>query len=79
MNGNLIYDALEDDEELVVQYMQSLSEWDFAAAGQMIQVEDSSTNETLHVSVSEAMKKGGDVEFTIGDDVILPNKRHKSQ
>jgi ubiquitin-like 1-activating enzyme E1 B len=79
MNGNLIYDALEDDDSILQQYSQSLSEWGFSNAGQMIQVEDSSTNETYHVSVSEkGAEENEPLQFTTADDVIVPSKRAKT-
>ena len=53
LDGNLIFDALEDDEEALKQYSESLEYWGFSANGQMLQVEDSVTNETFHVSVKQ--------------------------
>ena len=58
MNGNLIFDALEDDPDVTCQYAQSLLFWDFAPGGQMLQVEDSVTNETFHVSVKMDSQAG---------------------
>ena len=76
MNGNLIYDALEDDEEITVQYRENLHHWDFTKHGQMIQVEDPSTDETYHLSVSEMDNQDGDEEvFTLGSETITSSKR----
>ncbi len=50
---NLIFDALEDDENLLNQYSENLIYWDFNRNAQLIQIEDPSTNETLHMSVKE--------------------------
>ena len=76
MNGNLIYDALEDDEEIIAQYLDTLQQWDFVKAGQMIQVEDPSTNQTYHVSVSDfGLGPDTEINFQIGNETVMPNKR----
>ena len=53
---NLIFDALEDDEDMVNQYSENLVFWDFSRNAQLIQIEDPSTNETLHMTVKEDCK-----------------------
>jgi ubiquitin-like 1-activating enzyme E1 B len=76
MNGNLIYDALEDDEDILSQYNENLQHWDFGKAGQMIQVEDPSTNETYHVSVSDlGLGPDAEINFRIGNETVMPSKR----
>jgi ubiquitin-like 1-activating enzyme E1 B len=69
VNNNLIFDSLEDEEDVLAQYEQSLSEWGFTTSGQMIQVEDVNTSETIHMCVSEERTDGetpdGDVTVSI--------------
>ena len=73
-DGNLIYDALEDDEEMMKQYDNDLLFWDFAVNGQMVQVEDGVTNETYHVSVKEESLDNG-VGFLVSGEPV--SKRQK--
>lgn len=55
---NLIYDSLEDDEEVTTQYRENLVFWGFVRSGQLIQVEDGVTNETYHLSIREDIGNG---------------------
>ncbi len=77
-DGNLIYDDLEDDEEVRQNYGQSLIFWDFVTAGQQVQVEDGVTNQTYHVSISEVaiLPNGGSFSIN-GDTVGIVTKRVK--
>ena len=76
MNNILVFDALEDDEEIIAQYDQSLTEWGFSENGQMIQVEDSVTNETFHVSVTND-NVVGELQFKLGDRVVLLSSKRQ--
>lgn len=66
---SLIFDALEDDPDMLAQYEESLQSWSFAQQGQLIQVEDSVTNETYHVSVSQRARDG-ELSFWVGQDLV---------
>ena len=73
--GNLIFDSLEDDEEVTAQYEENLLFWDFASTGQLIQVEDGKTNETFHVTVKQENDlQGLEVNGKLVSDV---NKRQR--
>jgi len=73
--GNLIFDALEDDEEVTAQYNESLLFWEFVPTGQLIQVEDGTTNETFHVTVKQDEHIQGVV--VNGQTVDTVSKRQK--
>lgn len=66
----LIYDHLEDDESILQQFEENLIQWKFDKQAQPIQVEDSVTNETFHVSINEDY--ASDLVFHVGNDTINP-------
>ena len=74
----LIYDALEDDPDMLSQFAQSLKDWDFSTTCQSIQVEDSVTNETYHVNVSQN-NTASELTFWVGDELVevSTNKRQR--
>lgn len=76
LNGNLIYDYMEDEEDIKESYEKSLEFWEFTKSGQMIQVEDSLNNQTFHISVKEFAED--DVHnFWVNQTPIVSSKRHK--
>ena len=77
MNGNLIYEALEDDESITDQYRENLLFWDFARTGQMIQVEDSVTNQTYHLSVREEGSDVPDGQFSVNGASLGSSKKQR--
>ena len=76
-DGNLIFDAMEDDDEIRSQYNESLSFWNFSELGQSIQVEDGVTNETYHVSLRQDNAIRDDYMFSIDDEVIASSSSKK--
>jgi len=77
VNGNLIYDALEDDQDVLDSYSKSLEFWDFnQGAGQMIQVEDSLSGKTFHLSVKQ---QDQDCEFRVNGHSVDSTSNKKQR